>query len=79
MDGKYIGQLIRYHRKKSGLTQDNLGKLASLGKTVIFDIEKGKISVRLSTLLRVLHVLNIQMTFTSPLMSQFQEELHEKS
>lgn len=79
MDGKYIGQLIRYHRKKSGLTQDNLGKLASLGKTVIFDIEKGKISVRLSTLLRVLHVLNIQITFTSPLMRQFQEELHEKS
>lgn len=79
MDAKLIGQMIRFHRKKSGLTQENLGKLAGLGKTVIFDIEKGKLSVRLNTLLKVLHVLNIKIVFQSPLMRLFEEEIHEKS
>lgn len=76
MDSKYIGQMIRFHRKRSGLSQENLGKLAGLGKTVVFDVEKGKISVKLSTLLKLLHVLNIKIEFQSPLMSIFE---HEKS
>jgi len=79
MDDKYIGQMIRFHRKKSGLTQENLGKLANLGKTVIFDIEKGKISVKVSTLLKVLNVLNITITFQSPLMNLFEKEQNEES
>ncbi|WP_050750522.1 helix-turn-helix domain-containing protein [Legionella pneumophila] len=40
--------------------------LAGVGKTVIYDIEKGKESVRLNTLLKVLDVLNIQMKFETP-------------
>ena len=63
-----IGEIIRFHRKKSGLTQEGLAMLAGLGKTVIFDIEKGKLSVRLDTFLKVLNVLNIRLDFQSPLM-----------
>lgn len=68
MNVEEIGEIIRFHRKKSGLTQEGLGALAGLGKTVIFDIEKGKLSVRLDTLLKVLNVLNIHIKFQSPLM-----------
>lgn len=37
-----MASIIRGHRKKAGLTQKELADLAGLGKTVIFDIEKGK-------------------------------------
>lgn len=61
-----IANSIRYYRKQSGLSQQKLAQLAGVGKTVIYDIEKGKQSVRLSTLLKVLDVLNIQIKFEMP-------------
>lgn len=70
-----IAKMVRFHRKKSGLSQAELGLHAGVGKTVIFDIEHGKLSVRLNTLLKVLHVLNIKIEFHSPLMSLFLGEL----
>lgn len=79
MDATKIGQMIRFHRKKSGLSQEELAKFAGLGKTVIFDIEKGKLSVRLSTLLKMMKILNIQIGFQSPLMRLFEEQLNEKN
>lgn len=74
---KKIAQMVRFHRKKAQLTQLELAKLADIGKTSVFDIEKGKRTVRLSTLLAVLHVLNIRMQFQGPLMHRFEE--YEKS
>jgi y4mF family transcriptional regulator len=79
MDTNQIAEIVRFHRKTSGLSQAELAKLAGLGKTVIFDIEKGKLSVRLDTLLKVLNVLNIKIEFQSPLMALFKERLNEKS
>ena len=70
--------MIRFHRVKAKLSQEGLAKLAGLGKTVIFDIEKGKLSVRLDTLLKVLEVLNIQMAFQSPLLHLFEEQIDEE-
>ena len=58
--------LIHYCRKQSGFSQQELARLAGVGKTVIYDIEKGKESVRLNTLLKVLDVLNIQMKVETP-------------
>lgn len=69
----HIGEMIRFHRKKAGLTQASLGKLAGLGKTVVFDVEQGKLSVKLSTVLKLLHVLNISIEFKGPLMKLFKE------
>ena len=37
----------------------------------VFEIEKGKITVRLQTLMKVLAVLNISLEFKSPLMNEF--------
>ena len=61
-----IGQTIRLFRKKAGLTQRQLAELAGVGKTVVFDIEKGKPSVQLDTVLKILSVLNIKLKLEPP-------------
>ena len=48
------------------LTQQQLAQLAGVGKTVIYDIEKGKMTIKLNTLLKVLYILNIQLKFEPP-------------
>jgi len=72
---KELSRLIRFHRKKSGLTQNDLADLAGVGKTVIFDLEKGKNTVKLNTVEKVLAVLNISVKFESPLMAAFYKEV----
>jgi HTH-type transcriptional regulator / antitoxin HipB len=74
MDKNKIAQMVLFHRKKSGLSRDFCAKLAGIGKTALYDIENGKTSVQLNTLLKVLHVLNIQMNFSSPFMTAFEAE-----
>ncbi len=61
-----IAKIVHYYRKQSGLSQQELARLAGVGKTVVFDIEKGKETVQLNTLLKVLDVLNIRMKFETP-------------
>lgn len=72
-----LSKITKFHRKKSGLTQKQLAELADVGKTVIFDIEKGKTTVRFDTISKVLNVLNIKIMFESPLM-QLMSEQNEK-
>lgn len=79
MDTNKMAAMIRFHRKKSGLSQAELGRIAGLGKTVIFDVEKGKISIRFDTLLKILNILNIKIEFKGPLMHLFEEHFNEKS
>ncbi len=62
-----LGAIVRRHRKKSGLSRERLAELAGVGKTVIYDIEHGKASVRYSTVQKVLDALNIRIRFISPL------------
>ena len=78
MTSKRIGEIILFHRKISGLSRVDCAKLAGVGKTAIYDIEKGKQSVQLDTLFKILKVLNIQMEFSSPLMEKFKQQ-NEKS
>jgi len=66
-----IGAMVRFHRKKAHLSQAELAKFAEVGKTVVFDVEKGKTTVGLATLLRIFQVLNIRLQFTGPLMHLF--------
>ena len=69
-----ISEIVLFHRKKSGLSRNQLADLAGVGNTVIYDIEKGKETIRFSTLQKVLKALNIKIALKSPLM----EVLHEK-
>jgi y4mF family transcriptional regulator len=72
-----IGKIIIFHRKKSKLTQKQLADLAGVGKTVVFDIEKGKETVQLNSLLKVLSVLNIKLEMKSSLMHLMEIENEE--
>ena len=62
-----LGAIVQRHRKKSGLSRERLAEIASVGKTVIYDIEHGKDSVRYTTVRKVLDALNIKVRFISPL------------
>lgn len=67
MTVKEIADTIHRYRKISGLSQQALAELAGIGKTAVFDIEKGKETVQLNTLLKVLNTLNIHLKLEGPL------------
>jgi len=73
-----IGEIIKYHRKKSGLGRDELAKLAGVGKTVVYDLEHGKETIRLATLKKVSTALGITITLESKLMKSYTEEQNAK-
>jgi y4mF family transcriptional regulator len=78
MDIQQFAQMVLFHRKKSGMSREDCALLAGVGKTVIYDIEHGKATVQLDTVLKVLHVLNIKIWFSSPLMDLFESEIREQ-
>jgi len=63
-----IAEIVRLHRKAAKLSRIQLAELSGVGKTVIYDIEKGKETVQLDTLKKILRVLNIKIVLTSPFM-----------
>lgn len=65
------GDIVKFHRKQAKLNQKELADLAGVGKTVIFDIENNKVTVRLETLLKVCKALNINLEMQSPLIENF--------
>ncbi len=61
-----LAEIVRRHRRLSGLSQSELARLAGVGKTAVFDLEHGKGSMQLDTVIKILAVLNINMLFESP-------------
>lgn len=70
LDPKTLSIVIKKHRKAAGLSQIQLAEMAGVGKTVVFDLEKGKETVQLNTLLKIFKVLNIKVQLHSPLMNK---------
>jgi y4mF family transcriptional regulator len=52
-----LGQAARAARKQLGLTQPQLALAAGVGVRFIVDLEAGKPTLRLESILRVLHAL----------------------
>ena len=73
-----LAEVIRLHRKAAKLSRVQLAELAGVGKTVVYDIEKGKESVQLDTLRKILKVLNIKIVLTSPLLDNLTSQENEK-
>jgi HTH-type transcriptional regulator / antitoxin HipB len=73
-----LSEIVRYHRRQSGLSQAELADLSGVGKTAIFDLEKGCGNTRMETLKKILKALNIEIQFFSPLMDEF-KKLREKT
>ena len=70
LEPKFLASIIRKHRKAAGLSQLQLAEMAGVGKTVVFDVEKGKETIQLNTLRQILKVLNIKVQLDSPYMNQ---------
>jgi y4mF family transcriptional regulator len=73
MTPQEIAKIVHYYRKQSHLTQKQLAELSGIGKTAVFDIEKGKPTIQLDTLLKVLEVLNIKWMFELPFPMEHKE------
>ena len=73
-----LADIIRTHRKAAKLSRDKLAEMSGVGKTVLYDIEKGKETIQLNTLRKVLSVLNIKIELTSRLMENLQNMENEK-
>jgi transcriptional regulator with XRE-family HTH domain len=74
-----LAVVIQMHRKAAGLSRAQLAEMSGVGKTVIYDIENGKVTIQLNTLRKILKVLNIKFELTSPLMNNLQISGNEKS
>lgn len=61
-----LAHLIREHRRARRLSQSELALAAGVGKTVVFDIEHGKPTVQMDTVLKILRVLDIRLAFEVP-------------
>jgi HTH-type transcriptional regulator / antitoxin HipB len=51
-----IGQFVRARRKADGLTQRELAELAGVGARVVWDLERGKPTMRMDAVRSVLAV-----------------------
>ncbi len=74
-----LQKIILFHRKQAKLSREDLADLAGVGKTVIYDLEKGKKTVRWSTITAVLNALNINIHFQSPLMDEYEKSSNKNT
>lgn len=74
LEPKILATVIKKHRKAAGLSQLQLSEMAGVGKTVVFDIEKGKETIQMDTLRKIMAVLNIKVQLTSPFMNQIKPD-----
>jgi y4mF family transcriptional regulator len=72
LEPQLLASLVRKHRKAAGLSQLQLAEMADVGKTAVFDLEKGKETIQLDTLRKILSVLNINVHLISPFKNQIE-------
>jgi transcriptional regulator with XRE-family HTH domain len=78
IDPGTLSVIIKMHLKAAKLSQLQLAEMAGVGKTVVYDIEKGKETIQLATLRKILQVLNIKIELVSPYMNQVKFDNNEK-
>ena len=69
-----LNRIVQFHRKQAGLSRIALADIAGVGKTVVYDIEKGKNTVGLITLLKILDTLNVTISLNSPMMALYEAD-----
>ncbi len=79
ISNKYLANIVRFHRKKSKLTQIELADMAGIGKATLFDIEKGKTTIQFDKILALLDVLNIKIELKSSLMEEYEKSKNPHS
>ena len=66
LNDKNLSEIIKSARKKAGISQIQLAELAGVGKTLIFNIENGRINAQFEKLLKIFHVLNLKLMVETP-------------
>ena len=59
-----LGRIVRNARKLQKLSQDDLAGMAGTGRRFIVDLEKGKETLQLGKVLRVLRTLGVSVSST---------------
>jgi len=77
MQSDQLASLVRYHRKKSGLSQTTLAEYAGVSRTTIQDLEAGKGSITWKNLLAILNILNLKLAPQGPLVAQWKTDLNQ--
>lgn len=62
-----LGRYIRTTRKAQGLTQENLALATGSGRRFIIDLERGKPTCQIGSVLEVLEALGVHVTLQSPI------------
>lgn len=65
-----IGEIVLRHRQAAGLSRRELAMFAGVGPTVIYELEHGKDTIRMDTLVKILDALNISIIYQSPLLEE---------
>lgn len=58
---KQLGVILRRHRRAQNITQTELGILAGIRQGTISKLEKGLETVKLSTVMNLLHALDLEL------------------
>jgi len=61
-----LGRLIRDQRKRQGLRQTDLAAIIGASHVFVGDVEKGKPSVQLGRVLRLLDELGLELSLSVP-------------
>ena len=59
-----FGQAIRFFRKRRGLTQQQVADLAGCSLMYVSNLERGKTTAELGKALRILDVLDVEISFS---------------
>jgi transcriptional regulator with XRE-family HTH domain len=59
---KKYGDNVRYHRKLSGFSQEELAERCGLHRTYIGSVERGERNITLINMIRIADALTIQLT-----------------
>ena len=66
-----LASLVRFHRKRAGLSQVDMASMAEVSRKVIQDLEASRDGVSWRNLMAVLAVLNVKLQPTGPLINEW--------
>jgi HTH-type transcriptional regulator/antitoxin HipB len=79
MDIVELAEAVKHHRKVAGLSQAELGRLAGVGKTAVFDLEHKKETIRCDVVRKILEALNISVKLVSPILMSAGEPVNQRN
>lgn len=74
MQTEQLASLIRFHRKRAGLSQNGLADYAGVSRYVVQDLEAAGGRTTWSKLLAVLETLNINLEPAGPLVGEWRAD-----